>query len=273
MNCHPTRETFAEYLLGDLDPSALAEVQTHLASCPACREELESLSAVWAKLGVLPREQPGPDLRRRFYGMLEAYKEGMEKETRGVNIGQAFSRWVGRIMPRRPVAQLALSLVLIAAGLGSGFLLSRRRPALENEMASLRAEVKDMRQTVALSMLKQASPSERLMGVSSSAQIKQPDERIPLALLEVLDNDPNINVRLAAVDALYLFYDHPRVRSGLAASLARQTSPLVQLALIDLLVEIRERRAAEALHTLIQDEKLNPEVKKRAEIGLARLTS
>jgi hypothetical protein len=38
-------------------------------------------------------------------------------------------------------------------------------------------------------------------------------------------------------------------------------------------VEIRERRAAEALHTLIQDEKLNPEVKKRAEIGLARLTS
>ncbi len=273
MNGHPTRETFAEYLLGDLNPSALADVRAHLSSCPGCREELESLSAVWAKLGVMPREQPGPDLRRRFYDMLEAYKEGMEKEAGGVNIGQALSRWVERIMPRRPVAQLALSLILVAAGAGTGLLMSRRRPAFENEMASLRAEVMDMRQTVALSMLKQASPSERLMGVSWSAQLKQPDQRILQALLETLDDDPNINVRLAAVDALYLFYDHPRVKAGLPASLSRQTSPLVQLALIDLLVEIRERHAAEALRSLIQDEKLNPEVKKRAELGLARLTS
>jgi hypothetical protein len=273
MNCHSIRETFAEYLLGDLNPSALADVQAHLSSCPACREELESLSAVWAKLGVLPREQPGPDVRQRFYDMLEAYKEGMEKATRRVNFGQMLSLWVGRVMPRRPVYQLALSLVLLSAGLTTGYLLNGRRPALENEMASLRAEVKDMRQAVALSMLKQASPSERLLGVSWSAQLKQPDERILLALLETLDDDPNINVRLAAVDALYLFYDYPRVKSGLSASLARQTSPLVQLALIDLLVEIRERRAAEALRTLIRDEKLNPEVKKRAEIGLARLSS
>ncbi len=273
MNCHPTRETFAEYLLGDLNPSALADVRAHLSSCPGCREELESLSAVWAKLGVMPREQPGPELRRRFYGMLEAYKEGMEKETRKVNLGQMLSRWVGQVMPRRPAYQLALSLVLIAAGLATGYLLNGRRPALENEMTFLRAEVRDMRQTVAMSMLKQASPSERLMGVSWSAQIEQPDERILQALLETLDDDPNINVRLAAIDALYLFYDHPRVKSGLSVSLARQTSPLVQLALIDLLVEIRERRAAEALRTLIQDEKLNPEVKKRAEIGLARLGS
>jgi len=273
MNCHPIREMFAEYLLGDLNSSALADVRTHLSSCPACREELESLSAVWAKLGVLPREQPGPDLRRRFYDMLEAYKEGMEKETRGVNIGQILSRWVGRIMPRRPVYQFALSLVLLSAGLATGYLLNGRRPALENEMVLLRSEVRDMRQTIAMSMLKQASPSERLMGVSWSAQLEQPDKKILQALLETLDNDPNTNVRLAAVDALYLFYDHPQVKAGLAPSLGLQTSPLVQLALIDLLVEIRERRAAEALRILIQDEKLNPEVKKRAEIGLARLSS
>ncbi len=273
MNCGQIREMFAEYLLGDLNPSALADVQAHLSSCPACREELESLSALWAKLGVLPREQPGPDVRQRFYDMLEAYKEGMEKETRGINFGQMLSRWVGRLMPRRPAYQLALSFVLLAGGLATGYLLNGRRPALENEMTSLRAEVSDMRQTVAMSMLKQASPSERLMGVSWSARLEQPDERILQALLETLNDDPNINVRIAAIDALYLFYDHPQVKAGLAASLTRQTSPLVQLALIDLLVEIRERRAAEALRNLIQDDKLNPEVKKRAEIGLARLGS
>ena len=139
-------------------------------------------------------------------------------------------------------------------------------------MAGLKGEVDDMRRIVAVSLLKQASPSERLRGVSWSARIDRPGDEIIQTLLETLDNDPNVNVRLAAVDALYLFYDHPEVKEGLLGSLAGQTSPLVQMSLINLLVEIRERRAAEALRRLIQDEKLNPKVKKRAELGLVQLS-
>jgi HEAT repeat protein len=87
-----------------------------------------------------------------------------------------------------------------------------------------------------------------------------------------LNRDPNVNVRLAAVDALYLFYDHPEVKEGLIHSLAGQTSALVQMSLVNLLVEIRERRAVEALERLIQDQNLNPKVKKRAEMGLTQLS-
>ena len=36
-----------------------AEVQAHILGCQACREDLEDLTVVWAKLGVLPEEQPG----------------------------------------------------------------------------------------------------------------------------------------------------------------------------------------------------------------------
>lgn len=272
MTCEKIREKFADYLVGGLDEKSLDDVQAHLASCAACREELETLSAIWTKLGVLPQEQPSPALRQRFYVMLEAYKEGMEKEKTRASVGQAISAWFGRLMPRRPAYQFALSLMLVGAGLGAGYLLSGRHPDRRSEVAALRQEVKDIRQITAVSLLNQASPSERLKGVSWSAQLKQPDEKILLALLDTLNNDPNTNVRLAAVDALYLFYDYPQVKEGLVHSLAQQTSPLVQLSLIDLLVEIRERRAADALRQLIQDEKLNPEVKKRAEIGLAQLT-
>jgi HEAT repeat protein len=139
-------------------------------------------------------------------------------------------------------------------------------------VASLKGEVDDMRRIVAVSLLKQASPSERLMGVSWSARIDRPGDEIIQTLLETLDNDPNVNVRLAAVDALYLFYDHPEVKERLIDSLAGQTSPLVQMSLINLLVEIRERRAAVALERLIQNERLNPKVKKRAELGLVQLS-
>ncbi|MDH4272083.1 MAG: HEAT repeat domain-containing protein [Candidatus Aminicenantes bacterium] len=273
MNCERMKELMADYLAGELEEKTLAEARAHLAGCSVCREELESLSAIWTKLGVLPKEQPSAALRSRFYDMLEAYKEGLERGGIAARPLQSLSSWLSRLMPRRPAYQLALAFVLIIAGLGSGYLLNvRSRSAAQIEVAALGQEINEMRRTVAVSLLKQASPSERLMGVSWSSRVDRPGDEIITALLETLDHDSNVNVRLAAVDALYLFYGHPEVKDGLVRSLAGQTSPLVQLALIDLLVGIRERRAAEALERLIQDEKLNPKVKKRAELGLVQLS-
>jgi len=273
MTCATIRERFVDYLTGELPSGEWAEFRGHLASCGACREELEALSAVWTKLGVLPQETPSGALRSRFYGMLEAYKEGLGKDRKKISVGEVLSLWLGRFMPRKPAYQIALALVLMAAGLGSGYLMNvRSRTTARTEVAGLRSEVDEMRRIVAVSLLKQASPSERLLGVSWSARIDRPGDEIIQALLDTLNLDSNVNVRLAAADALYLFYDHAEVREGLVDSLARQTSPLVQMSLINLLVEIRERRAVEALRQLVQDEKLNPKVKKRAELGLVQLS-
>jgi hypothetical protein len=57
----------------------------------------------------------------------------------------------------------------------------------------------------------------------------------------------------------------------LVGSLTRQTSPLVQVALINLLADIKETRAAEALKSLIADRELRPEVRQKAEWGLRKL--
>jgi hypothetical protein len=74
------------------------------------------------------------------------------------------------------------------------------------------------------------------------------------------------------VDALYLFHENPTVKEGLIQSLSSQTSPLIQVSLIDLMVNMRERRSIESLKQLIQDEKLNPDVKNHAERGIQQLT-
>ena len=273
MTCATIRERFVDYLTGELPAGELEAFRGHLAACATCREELEALSAVWTKLGVLPQEQPSGSLRSRFYGMLEAYKEGFENERKKTSPGLFLSQALGRFMPRKPAYQIALALVLMAAGLGGGYLMSvRSRSTARTEVAGLRNEVDEMRRMVAVSLLKQASPSERLLGVSWSARIDQPGGEIIRTLLDTLNHDPNVNVRLAAADALYLFYSRPEVKAGLVDSLARQTSPLVQMSLINLLVEIRERRAVEALRQLVRDEKLNPKVKKRAELGLVQLS-
>jgi HEAT repeat protein len=129
-----------------------------------------------------------------------------------------------------------------------------------------------MRQQVALSLLSRPSATERIQGIGYSAEVTDPNDTTLAALFKAVDTDPNPNVRLAAVDALYLFRDRPGVRESLVRSLSVQSYPLVQVSLIDFLVDVRETRAVEALKGLIEAGELTPEVKKRAEQGLKQIT-
>ena len=270
MNCEKTQEKFADYLTGDLDEAGRTDVQKHLLACAACREDLENLTVVWAKLGVLPEEQPGGGLRHRFYSMLDEYKSGLEsrdKATRATGRLAGGREW---FTFRRPAFAASFSAFLLFVGLGAGWLLNGGG-AGGGRLTTLSREVQDMRQQVALSLLGKASATERIQGIGYSAAVENPNDTTLAALTDALDNDPNPNVRLAAVDTLYLFRNKPGVRESLVRSLAIQTYPLVQVALIDFLVEVREARAAEALKLLIQRNELTPEVKKRAEQGLKQI--
>ena len=263
MTCERTQEKFADYLTGDLDETGRGEVQKHILDCAACREDLENLTVVWAKLGVLPEEQPGSAVRGRFYAMLEDYKAAQPVGSR--------SRWTGWFTFRRPAFAASFSAFLLLVGIGAGWLMTGGRLG-GDRFASLSREVQDMRQQVALSLLSKPSASDRIQGVGYSAEVKNPNGTTLAALLKAVDSDPNPNVRLAAVDALYLFRDRPGVRESLVKSLSAQSYPLVQVALIDFLVEVRETRAIEALKKLIDAGELTPEVKARAEQGLKQIT-
>ena len=135
----------------------------------------------------------------------------------------------------------------------------------------MRREIHSMRQLVALSLLEQQSASERLRGVTYSYQLSQPDDKVISALMERLSLDPNTNVRLASVDALSKFADQSAVRRGLLEALTRQESPLVQIALIDALVQIRERQSADTLRRMSVDQNLNQAVRQRAAWGLREI--
>jgi len=267
MTCDKIQERFADYLTGDLDEAGRTDVQSHIAACAACREDLENLTLIWAKLGVLPEEQPSSSVRGRFYAMLEDYKASLPATAPAA----PRARWTDWFSFRRPAFAASFSVVLLLAGLGIGWLLSRGRAGGPG-YASLSREVQDMRQQMALSLLGQTSASDRLQGVSYSAAVKNPSATTIEALFKAVDTDPNPNVRLAAVDALYLFRDRPGVRERLVRSLSTQGYPLVQVALIDFLVEIREAKAVEALKKLIEAGELTPEVKQRAEQGLKQIS-
>ncbi len=267
MRCENIKKKFPDFLVGDLSQDENDKIQHHLAECDSCREELESLSALWTKLGVLPEEQPSSALRERFYGMLEEYKKGIHRGKARRSIQEISGRLSELIWVKRPALQLTATLIPLFIGLVIGYFVSFGRQNTE-----LRHEIQNMQQMLAVSLLEQRSPTERLRGINLSYGVEKPNAQTIEALLDTLNTDPNINVRLAAVDALYLFYRFPSVKEGVIRSLSQQTSPLIQVALVDLLVTMRERQALESFKKLIQANELDPGVKQILERGIQELS-
>ncbi len=271
MNCEQIKALGADYLVQDLEAGASREIELHLASCAGCRTEIEALESAWVRLGILADTDPRSRVRARFYSALEAYQDALESNGAGRWQRLALPSWLWNWWPRRPALQLVLGLLLFVTGLGAGRWLSGGQKA-SGEIAELRNELRDMRELVTLSLLQQQSASERLKGVSWSYRVEQPNSAILPALLETLNSDLNVNVRLAAVGALQTFTSQAAVRKGLVQSLLRQNSPVVQIALIDVLVQLQEPQSVEVLRRLTQEQSLHRSVKQRAERGLRQLS-
>ena len=270
MKCEHIEVLFLDYLNNTLDSRTQQEVEAHLATCEKCKKELANIENLWNSLSSVPEEDPPPIVRDRFYAMLEAYKQGLQQAAAHTPWYKKLEQWLGKWWPQQPAVQFALSMVVLLIGVLIGTGVQYMRPEAR-EISTLRTEVSDMRQMVTLSMLEKSSPSERIRGVNISTMVQKPGESLLDALLNTLNSDPNINVRLAAVDALYIFRDQQGVRASLIESLAGQDSPLVQIATIDLLVLMQEKKSLDALRALTQQQNIIPEVKNRAEWGIQQL--
>jgi hypothetical protein len=267
MKCDGIRDLLAEEQAGTLEGKARAELESHLRECAACREERTSLDRLWTMLAEMPPVGPGAAVRPRFYAMLEGYRQGLDRKLHPTPATSAPRSWPGLGFWRRPAFQFGLAGVLIVASFAGGYLFRGGRNG-QAELADLREEVHEMRRMVTMSLLSQQSASERLKGLSWSAQVEQPDPEFLSTLLHTLDYDPNVDVRLSAVDALARFAQDPGVRQGIIKSLARQNSPMVQIALIDLLVQLHEHQSADVLRQLTNDANQNQLVRQRALRGL-----
>ncbi len=247
-----------QYLLGQLTAEECASFEARLAVDPSLRTETEELRNMWANLSGLDDAQPSPGLRARFYERLASATEQARNRR-----PKLFGLW-----PLRPAWQAALTAVVFAAGLGVG-VLSRQSSVAQ--VAELQGEVQHMRQLVALSMLNRQSPAARLEGVSWSSRVHAPDQEMSAALISALNRDPNVSVRLSAVDALTNLGRDKTIRGQLIESIPEQPSPLVQIALIDALVQVGAREAGPELTTIANNIHYDRNVRQRSQWALQQL--
>lgn len=262
MNCKEIQENMPGFIDGSVDGDLHEVIVAHLNQCPVCIEELNKLMRIEGQIAAVRPEELPPLANARFEASL---KEEKRKQNPTYSI-----QW--RVdLNRYPVSRIAAGLALLILG---GFLGYIIRPSAhsDNELVSLRQEMAEMKNLVVLSMLKQESASERIKAVSLVNDIPKPDPKLIEVLINTLNTDKNVNVRLAAAQALSKYLNEKSVSDALVKSLALQTEPMVQIMLINLVVEAKNAEAPAELKRFVQRNDIMKEVKSYATQGIKNLS-
>jgi D-ribose pyranose/furanose isomerase RbsD len=253
------------YLQNDLNPDQQKKLDELIESGEIDLLDLKEMELMVGKMDSIDTPKPSSTMRDRFYNMLEE-----EKQAQTVSWSQKLNAWMDEQKQRFQLRYVVYATALFLAGLMIGDLYAPISNQ-DEQIDQLMSEVSQMREVMMISLLDNSSPTERLKAVNISNEIRSVDERVINALLKTLNNDSNVNVRLAAVDALTSHATNPTARSGLINSIANQQSPIVQAALADAMLALQERQSVDEFKKLLARDELDSNVRNKLENTIAEL--
>ncbi|HMG89685.1 MAG TPA: HEAT repeat domain-containing protein [Chryseolinea sp.] len=238
------------------DPAELKEIEQLIEKGIIDIEDLNELHAIEERVLSMESATPSLSLDDKFYDMLQ-------KEKRPAN---AFS-WKKIFAWPELAPRLAFASVTLILGLAAGYFL-RTSPAEDPQIATLGREVSELKEVMMLSLLERESVTDRLKAVSLTQEMDQASQKVTGALLQTLNSDSDINVRLAALDALRIYSGDSKVRQELIRSISKQDSPLVQIALAELMAQIQAKSSVKELEKILKNENTPTDVRKKIEQSL-----
>lgn len=246
-----------DYIDGKLEGAEKTELENELARKGEVSQLFEQLKEVISAMDKSKPEEPSGRLKVSFE---KALQEEMASKPKGkvIFFQSTFYR-----------AAAAVALVLAGIAIGNWITKSNQQ---NEDMLALRKEVENTKRIMQAMLENQNSASQRLQGVNVAFHMVRPDVEVVGALVRAMNEDPNSNVRLAALDALGKFQTEPAVRGALIKSLSTQKDPIVQIALIQLLVRMKEKGVVKDLEKIVEDEQNMKAVKDEAYKGILKLS-
>lgn len=254
------KDLMIDYIDGNLTGELKEFVAKHIDKSAENRKEYEELKATMELLSHDIALEPESTLKLDFEAALR--KEIKTEKSAKIT---PLNKW--RFSPM----QIAASLALVISGVFIGMWLMKINNH-DQELAQIKKEMEATKRLVMQSLTDNSSASRRLQGVNASYTIGEEDDEIVDVLIHTMNTDENTNVRLAAVEALARFTDEPKVINALIASLESQSDPLIQITLINLMVQLKEKRALDELKNIIDDKKTMETVKDEAHMAVFKLS-
>jgi len=246
-----------DFIDGKLNDSDRQTVARLLAEDETVYELYRQLKEVMQVMDQAAALEPPVTARTTFQAMLREEQQVSQKRVVSMSPGIWY--------------RVAAAIALLVVGGGMGFLVSRHLQQ-QKEIAELQKEMKLTKELMLSRLGNEESPSQRIMGVKAAYTMGKADDDIMNALVTTMNDDPNTNVRLAAVEALRKFQNDARVRRALIDALRHQADPVVQIALIQCMVEMKEKKALKPLQDIIEDQNVLPAVKDEAYAGIFKLS-
>lgn len=170
----------------------------------------------------------------------------------------------------------ALAFLILGAGIGYWINKSNQQndalAEMKKEMEITRKQLTETKQMMLTMLGNDQSASQRIKGVNVAMEFPDADDEIVRALINTMNTDPNTNVRLAALDALAKFKQVSGVRKALIDALATQEDPMVQITLIQLMVQMKEKEVVKDLERIVDDAGSIQAVKDEAYSGILKLS-
>jgi hypothetical protein len=210
--------------------------------------EVEEISHLVKKA---PISEPSHGMDEKFYSMLE-----MEKRSQGSLPPNGSALRERSLRNLHPAWWVAASIAFLMIGWIGASMLQTGNSG-RSEISLLSTEVKELKESLVLTMIRQSSPGERIRAVSLVSGMETIDARIIESLMVTLNNDEDSDVRLVALEALVKYADMPEVREGMIQSIDKQLSPEVLLRLTQIMIKLQEKRSVPEFMNRINDVKLD----------------
>ena len=223
--------------------------------------EEASERALWQALGEMEPEEPSQRLRQGFYRRLER----ASRRTRLERLRDALGF--------RGNAGWLTAAACLLVGVGMGQLAGNVSNDAGARLLALEENVTMLNRRLILDRLDSEVPGKRLRGVLDAAHVAGDDAEIAQALLVRATGDRVPAVRSAAIDALGPSIDTPSVGRQVMDLLPQADSPIVQLALVDLVLRYGNDEQVDELLALAEQGQLHPDLERHVLTTLKRDTA
>lgn len=186
----------------------------------------------------------------RFKKMIENEKKNNDK-TKTISIFR-----------NRHLFHYAASILLFILGWVGGNLVGFNNGS-KQDITEVREQVTDLKKMTILNLINQPAAGDRIKAIQMVSDLGLTDESIQDVMFNVLNYDNNVNVRLVALKVLESNYNKNEIQQNLMKSISHQTSPILQMSMLDMIENKQEKAAVPFLHDLLEKRDLDYTVRDR----------
>ena len=250
----------ADYFDGALSKEERTAFQNKMKTSKAFAKEVEAYEMLFEAINKEEQEIPTKALEANFLKMLEEEKANQAKV---VSIAPQQKSWSFGLL--KVAASIAILISMFYLGRYS------KLTETESQISLIERETVEAKQMAVLAMMENQSANKRMQGVQFVEELVEPDPAIINALAERLQYDQNNAVRMAALEALSNFQSSETVKTIFLETLRHEKNPSIQIALIQNLVKMREKKAVGPMKKLLEQEDTQPFIKNEINQALPKI--